>query len=131
MGVQEAFTDASGWKFVGAENFRPLPLEFLEHQAGILTAEAEAVGEGGPDVLHPGYIGHVVQVAIGVGEFVVYGGVNHTFSNRFDASDGFHSPRAPQQMPYHGFGGAYGHAVGVITEDLFYRQGLYGVVEFR
>ena len=41
-------------------DIKPLALEFLEDQAGVLAPEAEAVGKGHIYILYPGYIGYIV-----------------------------------------------------------------------
>jgi hypothetical protein len=68
-----------------------LPLVFLEDKAGVLAAETEAIGECCPHFFLSGHIGHVIQVAVGVGKLVVYGGVDYALCYRLDACYGFHS----------------------------------------
>src|SRR5262245_58182071 len=47
------------------------PLELAHHQRDVLAAEAEAVAQGVPDGVLAGGVGHVVEVALGVGRLVV------------------------------------------------------------
>ncbi len=63
--------------------------ELLDYQAGVLTAESEAVGHGNVDIHFPRNIRNVVEVAVGVWLFLVDRRVEDSIVDATNAHDSF------------------------------------------
>ena len=78
---------------------RYLSLEAAQHEAGVVPAEAERVGNDDPDVGLAGFVRDVVEVALGVGRVVVDRRRQHALVDRERAEDRLDAPAAPRQCP--------------------------------
>lgn len=83
--------------------FRPA----VHDQAGVDAAEAEGIRQGDVEFMRDGFVGHVVQAALGVGVFEVDCRWDLLIDERQHGDAGFKAARAAEQMAGHGFGGAY------------------------
>src|SRR5262249_30086606 len=86
--------------------FRPESLDGADDEAGVMAAEAEAVGDGTAHALLAGPIRHVVEVALRVGLVEVDRRVNHPLPDGQGAGDEFHAAAGAEQMADHALGAA-------------------------
>lgn len=59
-----------GWngdRLPGRMKRNPIISNFSQYQAGILTPQTEAVGQGYLDLIFPGFIGYIIQIALWIG----------------------------------------------------------------
>ena len=104
--------------------------EETEADGAVVSAESEGVAQHTPDRGRPGLIGHVVQVAFGVGRFVVNSRRDDAVCQREARGGKPCGPRRPHQMPDHALGRADGSSAGLIlAEDAFDGQRLELVVQ--
>ena len=104
-------------------------LPFLQQQAAVVSAEAQRVAQGVPDVRRTALVGHHIQIAVRVRGLIVDGGGEEAVLQAQGGEDGFHGAGGSQHMSGHGLGGAHGQLIGVRAKHGFHRGGLPGVVE--
>ena len=92
-----------------------------------MTAETKAVGNGVGDSHLTSCIGHVIEIAGGVGELVVDRGVNDTVADAEGADDQLDTAAGAQRMANHALGATDRHLVGVAAEHLLAAKILCGV----
>src|SRR5205823_4921777 len=78
-----------------------LLLELLQDDDCVLTAESEAVGDGYAHIHAPHFVGHVVEVAIGIRGLVVDSRVHETAVHHKQGRDRLHCSRSTQKMAQH------------------------------
>src|SRR5207302_4742270 len=78
-----------------------------DDQRYILSTETEAVAQGMLHALLAGVLGNVIQITLGVGNFVVDGRRQHAPPHRHDGDDELHGPGCGDQMPEHTFAAAH------------------------
>jgi len=97
--------------------------KFFDDDAGVVSPEAEGIGEGGVDFSCLGFVEGEVEVVVDVGVvvvgLVVDGGWDDVVVDGEDGSDGFQCPCGAEEVSGHGFGGTDVEEVGVLSEDLF------------
>src|SRR3972149_3684966 len=71
-----------------------------------------------------GLIGHVIQVALGVGVLIVDGGVDYAVPDRLQTGDALHGAGGAEGVADHGLGGADRYAVSLVAEGLVVGGGL-------
>lgn len=75
------------------------------------------------------FVGHVVQVAFGVGVLQINGGREYLTVDGQRCKDCFDGTRGAQEMSGHGLSGADGKPPGVFTKGQFYPFSFGGVVD--
>src|SRR5271170_6853831 len=103
----------------------------LEEQGGVGAAEAEGIRERVGNFRFARVIGNVIEVALRVGFFVIYGGRHDLVAKSQHADAGFEASGAAEQMTGHGFRRADGYFFGARAEDAFERFGFDGVADGR
>ena len=93
--------------------------------------EPEGVGQDDPHIRLAGLVGHIVQVALRVGVFIVDGGVDRPIDYGPDAGHRLKRPRRPQGVAYHRLGGADGDLVSLLSEQAPNGGSLHGIVKER
>ena len=94
-----------------------------------MSAEAQRVAQGVPDVRRTALVGHHIQITRRVRGLIVDGGGEEAVPQAQGGEDGLHGSGGPQHVARHGLGGAHGQLIGVRAEHGFHRGGLPGVVE--
>jgi len=98
-------------------------------QRDVLAAEAEAVGEGPLASACTDLVGHVVEVAVGIGVFVVDGRRQKPVADGHQADDQFGGTGGSDQVAHHALRARNWNLVGPFAEDLLDRQRLHLVVD--
>src|SRR5262249_24245797 len=94
------------------------------HETAIVPAEPETIGDGLANPHFAWRVGHVVQVAAGVGRLVVNGWMDHTLLNSQGGNNRLNAAARPEGVADHAFRAIYGQTPGVTTKDLLDRLGL-------
>lgn len=84
-----------------------------------MSSESKGIIHDGLDLLLPGFLGDVVEIAIGVRVFEVNGGGEDVGFECFKADSHFHGAGGPEQMAEAGFGGADGDFFGMSPQNGF------------
>src|ERR1039458_5857100 len=105
------------------------PAEAAEYQCAVGAAEAEGVRDRDVDHHRPRVIGHVVEVTVRIGCFVVGGRWCDLIADRQHAEDRLYHARGAKQMPGHGLGGAHGEARSMLAEGPLDGDGLGPITE--
>ena len=102
--------------------------EAAEDQGGVVAPETQVVGEGVLGLELPRRVGHVVEVAVGVGRGVVDGRRQHAVAQGEQRGDRLDAAGRAQGVPGHALGARHRQLARVLAEHLLDHRGLAGVV---
>lgn len=88
------------------------------HQGNVLSAETKAIRGGDVALGLAGRVGDIVEVALGIGCFVVDGGGEHFVLHRHQADNQLRRPGGGDQMARHALGARDRKLVGMRAEHL-------------
>src|SRR5438874_9495982 len=77
------------------------PIDACESEARVVAPEAVRGAEREVDAFLAAHIGHVVEVALGIGLVEIDRGRKKLVTDRQDGEDGFHRTRGAQQVTVH------------------------------
>ena len=83
------------------------------------------------DASRPADVGHIIEVALGVGDFLVDGGMEYLVPDAQGHDTGFDGTGRAKEVPDHGFGGTDCQLAGVFSENGTNRRRLGPVVRRR
>ncbi len=109
--------------------FRPPPHD----ERGVDAAEAERIRQADVERVGNGFVGHVVQSALGVGIFEIHGGREMLIDQREHGDACFEAARAAEQVPGHRLRAADLEfaAQGVLAKDHLNRARFVAVARRR
>jgi hypothetical protein len=114
----------------------PLPnpkstCESLDKQADVLPAESEAIGQDDVTFGLARGVGDIVEVALGIGKFVIDRRRQDTIANGQQADDQFRRTCSGDEMPHHTLSAGDRKFIGVIAEDFFDGQRFDLIIDRR
>ena len=101
------------------------------NEGDILTAKTKAVGECVGAFSLPCLIGNVVQIAVGVGLFVIDRGWEPAIANGQQTNDQFGGSSRCNEMPHHALCAGNGDLIGPWSKHFFDGDGFHAIVDAR
>ncbi|MPL70622.1 hypothetical protein SDC9_16381 [bioreactor metagenome] len=123
------------WFQTGLGGYSYVAHDILSHgfknYHSVLSAETHGIFYEGPDRHAHALVGNIVEVAGGIGIFVIDGGVNVAFPHSQNARDGLDGACGADAMPRHGLETGYLEPFGMVAEGGFYGFGFDRIVQGR
>ena len=108
-----------------------LPFEFGKNQRNVLSTKSETVRQCCRDVCIPRLIRNVVEIAIGIGGFIIDCGWQHIVANRKQTSDRFDATCRGNEVSHHTFDTGNRRVFRVFSQRLLDRSSFHFVVDLR
>src|SRR4030067_2541125 len=91
----------------------------LDHQNSIMAAESKGVAERNINFFLPGFVWYVIEVAFGIGCFVMYCRGQDASLNSLDTEDRLKGACRTHHVASHGFGRGHGNFVCHLPQSCF------------